>query len=283
MIRTFILIVTVTCGLACMADSVQPQLSDEVPINKDAGRWNFVFVTLRLDSGEELPCLVDTGSPITVFDKSLESKLGVRLKTGTMSMGSTKQKCGVYATPKLYLGSTLLMTGSNSLTYDFKKAERHTTWAQHHSPYLAILGMDCMKHYCIQLDFEAGKVRFLDSDHLTTTNLGNAFPLIFTGGHIYLQHSGLLGGSNTNALIDTGWNIDGQVETGVLKGHDWETVRLPECVWAGETYTNLNVQIHGHANMLGLTFLARHLVTFDFPKQTIYLKQASIGPLTNEK
>jgi hypothetical protein len=69
----------------------------------------------------------------------------------------------------------------------------------------------------------------------------------------------------------------------VLKGHDWETVRLPECVWAGETYTNLNVQIHRNANMFGLTFLARHLVTFDFPKQTIYLKHTSIGPLTDEK
>lgn len=145
-----------------MADSVQPQLSDEVTINKDAGRWNFVFVTLRLEHGDELPCMVDTGSPITVFDKSLESKLGMRLKTGTMWMGSTKQKCGVY-------------------------------------------------------------------------------------------------------------------------GHDWEKVYLPECVWAGETYTNLNIQIHDHANMLGLTFLARHLVTLDFPKQTIYLKQTSAGPLADEK
>jgi hypothetical protein len=266
-----------------MADSVQPQLSDEVTINKDAGRWNFVFVTLRLESGEELPCMVDTGSPITVFDKSLESKLGMRLKTGTAWLGSTKQKCGVYATPKLYLGSTLLMTGSNSLTYDLKKAERHTTWAQHHSPYLAILGLDCMKHYCIQLDFQAEKMRFLDSDHVATTNLGNAFPLTFTGGHIYLQHSGLLGGSNTNALIDTGWLIEGQVEKGVIQGHDSGTVRLPEHVWGGETYTNLNVQVSGHANTIGLKFLARHLVTFDFPKQTIYLKQTSVGPLPDEK
>ena len=281
--RISLLLFMMACSLMCMADSFQPQLSDEVTINKDAGRWNFVFVTLRLESGEELPCMVDTGSPITVFDKSLESKLGMRLRTGTMWMGSTKQKCGVYAAPKLYFGSTPLKTGSNILTYDLKQAERHTTWARHHSPYLAILGLDCMKHYCIQLDFEAGKMRFLDPDHLAATSLGDCFPLSFSGGHIYLQHAGLLGGSNTNALIDTGWNIDGQIEAGMLKGHDWETVRLAGCVWAGETYTNLDVQIHGHANMLGLRFLARHLVTFDFPKKTVYLKQTSIGPLTDEK
>ena len=66
----------------------------------------------------------------------------------------------------------------------------------------------CMKHYCIQLDFEAAKMRFLDPDHLVATDLGNAFPLTFNRGHIYLRHAGLLGGTNTNALIDTGWMID---------------------------------------------------------------------------
>src|SRR5207244_13623223 len=35
--------------------------------------------------------------------------------------------------------------------------------------------------------------------------------------------------------------------------------------------------------ILGLRFLARHLVTFDFPKRTMYLKQTSIGPLPDEK
>src|ERR1700722_8599952 len=103
MIRAFILILTVACGLPCMADSVGPLIPHEVTINKDAGRGNFVFVTLRLESGEEWPCMVDTGSPITVFDKALEPKLGKRLKNGTLSMGWTKQKCGVYAAPKLYL------------------------------------------------------------------------------------------------------------------------------------------------------------------------------------
>ena len=32
---------------------------------------------------------------------------------------------------------------------------------------------------------------------------------------------------------------------------------------------------------LGLEFLARHLVNFDFPKKTLYLKRTSIGPLPN--
>lgn len=256
--------------LSAAADLIEPLLSVDAAMNKSAGRGGFVFVPLRLENGEELPFMVDTGSPITVFDKTLEPKLGKRIKSGTMSMGWTKQKCGVYAAPKLYFGNTLLITGSNILTYDFKQAERH-------AGYLGILGMDCMKHYCIQLDFEAGKVRFLDFEQLDHTNLGDVFPLTFQGGHIYLEHAGLLGGSNTNSLIDTGWNIDGRVEKASLKysgkGH------LPECVWNGEVYTNLNVQFGENANMLGLRFLARHLVTFDFPNNRIFLKQTSVGPL----
>lgn len=54
-------------------------------------------------------------------------------------------------------------------------------------------------------------------------------------------------------------------------------VHLPQCIWGGNTYTDFNVLIGG--NVLGIGFLARHVVTFDFPKRIIYLKQTSTGPL----
>ena len=54
------------------------ELPADVIVNKDAGRGMWLFVTLRLESGEELPFFVDTGMTFTLFDKSLESKLGKR-------------------------------------------------------------------------------------------------------------------------------------------------------------------------------------------------------------
>src|SRR5437773_12538482 len=57
------------------------ELPGEVTMNKDAGRGLWVFVTIRLESGEELPFVVDTGASWTAFDKSLEPKLGKRLGT----------------------------------------------------------------------------------------------------------------------------------------------------------------------------------------------------------
>jgi hypothetical protein len=238
-------------------------LPEDATMNKEAGHGGHLMVTLKLN-GEELPFVVDTGAPATVLNKSLESKLGKSYGTMPISLaGGEKQKSGIFAAPKLYLGNTPLMTGDYVYTYDFK---RHP---------MGILGMDCLRHYCIQLDFEAGKMRFLNPDQLNVAELGQSFPLTFKGGYPFIVHGSLVG-ENTNLLIDIGCNVDGLTDKGTNK---FEGVYLSECDWNGEAYTNLIIGAVGHANALGLRFLARHLVTFDFPKQRVYLKQTNIGPL----
>jgi hypothetical protein len=89
-----------------MADTIQPQLPDEAAINKDAGRGNLLFMTLRLESGEEVPFFLDTGSTFTSFDKSLESKLGKQLGGADLSGWGVTKKARGYAAPKLYMRST---------------------------------------------------------------------------------------------------------------------------------------------------------------------------------
>ena len=67
-------------------------LPADVTMNKEAGRGNWLFVTLRLESGDELPFFVDTGMTVTLLDKSLEPKLGKRLGTGkVMHVDSTSE------------------------------------------------------------------------------------------------------------------------------------------------------------------------------------------------
>jgi hypothetical protein len=107
--------------LLCSCATVDParlRLPADVPFNKNAGRGAWLVVTLRLESGEQLPFLLDTRSPGTWFNKSQEPKLGKRLGTMTSWNFGAKQESGVYAAPTLYLGSTrLLMTGTNIGTY----------------------------------------------------------------------------------------------------------------------------------------------------------------------
>ena len=275
------------------------ELPADVTINKDAGRGNLLFVTLRLENGEELPFVVDTGMPITVFDKSLEPKLGKRLGPHTILMLGRENESSVYVAPKLYLGSTpLMMTGPLILTCDLKQISSHSGRSV-----MGILGMDVLEHYCIQLDFEAWKMRFLDPDDVNATKLGKAFPLTFSSEgesnmkaiRPFIHHDSLIGGKGTQLLIDTGGLVDGVMkprlppqEIRKQRGDvtTGGTAHFPECVWEGETYTNITINtwpIHAQdPNTLGLRFLARHLVTLDFPKRTMYLKRTSIGPLVDE-
>ena len=146
-------------------DSIRPPLPAETSLNKGAGRGEHIRVTLHLKSGQEIPVMVDTGSPDTMLDKSLNSKLGKRLGKETYRFPAMKKgTAATYRSPELYLGGTQLRIGKNVSTIDWNGGA-------------AILGMDCLHHYCIQLDFTAGKLRFLDPDHLKTEELGQPFPI----------------------------------------------------------------------------------------------------------
>ncbi len=275
------------------AGSSGSELPDDVTMNEDAGRGNWVFVTLRLESGEALPFFVDTGTTYTLFDQSLEPKLGKRLGTRTFRNFSTKSRIGMYAAPKLYLGSTRLMTSRHVYSGDFKQLSQKAG-----RPVMGILGMDCLRHYCIQLDFEAGKMRFLDPDHVNAAELGTAFPLTFSFPvRLPFIHQGsLTGGEGTDLLVDTGYDVDGatasgrsrretrgqrpQDEAGAVR-REPEYELLAKCDWNGETYTDL--MIGKEKNLIGLRFLARHLVTFDFPNRKMYLKRTSLGPLAGDR
>ena len=299
---------TCSCSTTPQAAGPAPDttLPSEVNINSGAGRGDPLFVTLRLDSGEELPFLVDTGSTCTFLDRSLESKLGKCLGTTLMVGHGGTVPIRAWWAPRLFLGHTPLKTGRHVYTLD---CPQNASQAGIHT--LGILGMDCLRHYCIQLDFAAGKMRFLDPDH-PGADLGWSFPLtssVWSGGACFVRHGSLLGESGSKTLVDTGCNIDGllvpqlfegearqrgavpvlRVEGGVVKGAEPGLLSCRYSVWAGETYTDLVIGECGGSwmhrkfmggNAIGLRFLARHQVTFNFPKGVMYLKRASEGPLT---
>lgn len=282
-------------------DEQSSQLSG-VSINKEAGRGGWLFVNLRLVDSVDLPFMVDTGSPVTVLDKSLQPWLGNPIETLQHRSSFGNQNAGVFAAPKLYLGDTPVITDKYVIACDLSKMSKRSG-----QRIMGILGFDCLRHYCVQLDFEAGKMRLLATNEFDADTLGKAFLLDFNnrGQNFppifpsavrneslpYLFHTGLAGGSNTNLLIDTGYNNDGAVENGAIKGHyltrfahffiKFRDLRIGKCEWDGEPYDNLRIGTGW--NVLGLRFLARHLVTFDFPNQTMYLKKVSASPLAERR
>ena len=274
-------------------DSIRPSRPADALLNKGAGRGDNLFVTLRLETGEELLFLVDTGSPCTFLDKSLDAKLGKRLGTQKVKWlggkGGGKGRASVYKAPKLYLYGTELVTAPRVLTLDLTPLPLLPG-----RPVRGILGTDCLRHYCVRLDFESGKMRFLDPDHPEDENPGNAFPLRIFFGSIFIPEN-LVGVKGEKSKMDTGCTFDG-----TLKPRLWQRKLREQTtfetnaagvfskgIWGGETYTNLMLSQYGGFpgghNLVGLRFLARHKVTFNFPKRTMYLQRTSVGPLAVER
>ncbi|PWU15064.1 MAG: hypothetical protein C5B50_16085 [Verrucomicrobia bacterium] len=264
----FLLLVASYCTAA--TNTTCTPLPSDVPINQEAGRGGPLIVNLGLESGEELPFMLDTGAPVTTIDKSLEPKLGKRFGTTNILSLSDKQSCGIYAAPKLYLNGTPLLIASNIITRNSSRPNFRI---------MGILGMDCLGHYCLQLDFEAGKLRFLDPERTDSPDLGQPFPIAFWAGYPIIHRPGFVG-ARTNVMIDVGCNIDGLIPARDIKAF---AVLASERQWSGQTYTNLLVAAVDHVNVLGLRFLARHLVTLNFPKRVMFLKPVRPGPLPEDR
>jgi hypothetical protein len=283
--------------LICGCGTIHPELPVDVPINKDAGRGGWLLVNLRVDSAKEFAFILDTGTPITVLDRTLEPGLGKRLGTGTFFFLGTKQEAGVYAAPKFYLGRTLLATDTNIVTFDLSQLSSTSGRS-----IMGILGMDCLRHYCIQLDFQARKLRFLVPYRENKARWGQAFAVSFsTKGQSesflirpILRTESLAGEESTDMIIDTGGAGDWMVESSIFKqgalkgrfriekaGTEAEYGVIQECNWNGRNYRH--VVVGKGENAIGLQFLARHLVTLDLPNRTMYLKQQTTAPLAHKE
>jgi len=76
--------------------------------------------------------------------------------------------------------------------------------------------MDCLRHYCVHLDFESGKMRFLDPDHPGIEDPGKAFPLKISFGSVFTPEN-LVGVKGEKSEIDTGCNFDVTLKPKLLR------------------------------------------------------------------
>jgi hypothetical protein len=244
-------------------------------------------------SGEKLPFLLDTGAPVTCLETSLEPRLGKRLGTTTASNFGAHHEANVYEAPKLYLGNILLtITGTNVITFDFKRAPPKLP-----RPYVGILGMHVLLNYCIQLDFAARQLRFLDGKTPNRHAWGKPFPLTDVGDGCVAISENLAGAKDSPSLIDTGYRGDGfltlelfQRWTNHVTPSAEGEARVPDAVLGGEIYSDVQLEKETlllgdpprQFNGIGLYLLSRHVVTFDFPNHTMYLKRTSSGPVVDK-
>ncbi len=255
-------------------------------ISKAVGRGDPCVLQVRVSTRKEVTeawFLLDTGSTVTILSQSFERWLGPRvgrrrLATPFNQSESNSELANQYAAPGLQLGNVPLKTGATVLTSDNTRIA---------SGCQGTLGMDCLIHYCIQLDFPAGKTRFLDSGGLRREGLGRPFPIKY--GTMPLVSMSVFDGRNLRFVLDTGFyqpaagTLPPALIRSALLSH--ATKESPSGIFSferidigGETYRSLSfvrtqVADEGIDGFIGLPYLARHVVTLDFPNQTMYLKR----------
>jgi hypothetical protein len=270
--------------------SMEYSLPRDIDMNEDAGRGGSLLVTVQLDDAENYPFVLDTGMPITCFDKSLETKLGKSFGKAEVLLEGTNYDGNFCNAPKLYLGKVLLKkTGPYVVTLDCQQISSELG-----RRVMGILGMDVLQHYCIQLDFVANKIRFLDDKHSDKSDWGKPFSLTDIGDRRFSINENLAGTKAPGSMIDTGCIYDGWLTSKLFQ--QWTNkattskvgiAHNPNAVLGGETYPDIGLNAQdsvpgsfssAYLNAIGLHFLSRHLVTLDFPERTMYLKRISIGP-----
>ena len=279
--------------LLCSCATVHPPLPADLSMNLEAGRDGWLIVMVRVNDSKPLPFIMDTGAGMTDLDSSLEPKLGTRIGNASVANFGVLLSGGTYRPPRLYLGDTPLKTGIYVATLDFKR------WFNDpHCPYMGILGIDVLKHYCVQLDFQSGQVRFLDPEHADKKNWGRPFHLTYTWSDCMTIDENPTGAKGPHSMLDTGDNADGFLTPKLYQ--QWTNqaapsangeVRSPNGTLGGEIYHDLDLvglqksQLDNHTrfNTIGLHLLSQNLVTFDFPERTMYLKRTSDWPLLDKE
>jgi len=173
---------------------------------------------------------------------------------------------------------------------------------QEDQPIMGILGMDCLRHYCIQLDFADHKIHFFNPDSLETAELGEPLPIKYSFfDALPLIRAGFPGKSNVYWGIDTGCPADVALKSKQLRelqdqtsgqfiltksiqqstnGFDHRTFNLaPRIIFNGDACTNFLWSDGLGKNLIGLRYLSRHLATLNFPKRIMYLQPGSTESL----
>ena len=275
------------------ADPTGPKQCTEASFSRNAGRGDLLMVRLRLEDGRELPFMMDTGAPVTVLDTSLESGLGEVLGTNVICYGWRGYRTNhLVNAPKLYLGDVELHGGNQIWVDDVKSV---------YPAAMGILARDYLRHYRVQLDFSQCKISLLTPEQLKTNISRETLQLSLNMG------MNLMGVKGARTMADTGDFQDGALDAETFQrqlrsqrhassiqeradasGGQKRQLYLPRITFRNHTYTNLALENCAFSsdpkmNLIGLRFLARHLVIFDFPNNKLYLKQNSVGPLVDSE
>jgi predicted aspartyl protease len=246
---------------------------------------------------KEYHFIFDTGSSCTTFDVSLKDRLGLPKGTIEVKTAGSSMKVEVFDAPEAFLGAINIRECREVSCMDFRMLSLVSG-----SKISGIIGMNLLKEYVVQIDFDNGKISFFQPAHRQTPNWGKALPIDYELLGCPRITGGIVDGISVDFLIDSGANGTGDLESkifsDILKGNGVKKTSKTFAQTASDTQQQREIRtgnlslgpfryqelIFGEANKsrLALSFLSRHMVTFDFPGHKIYLKKGKQFRKTDE-
>jgi len=257
---------------------------DEFAIGKD-GRLILLPVKLR---DRNLNCLLDTGASRSAIDASLKDELGVLCGTRLLKTPAGLKRVEVYNWPDAKLSGQPLKSDRPIACLDLADTRRGTN-----EEILGVIGMDILGKCRLQIDFDRGVLRFLESLP-SAFELGEKIPIEFSrDGTPFI--AGFVGNERAERfLIDTGAqgnSFDADLFDQLLSQGAIKLGISSTCVTVAGTVQGDRGEISGLAvgpfahtalrfsrlnvNSLGIRYFSRFRVTFDFPGKAVYLQRGA--------
>lgn len=277
------LLFTITNGIAAEPFELDkiPALSGEFTIGKE-GR--LILLPIEME-GRPLQFLVDTGACRTGFNLSLRESLGPMVGRQRLQTHAGITNVDTFVWPTVTLNGQSLKSDLNVVCVDLTDLSQATN-----KQIDGVLGMDVLRSQRMRIDFDQGILTFMESLPQPRSKFGTRLPLGFSeSGVPYL--TGAVGDVPTaRFFIDTGAQgnslnpelFDRLVEKQQLRsGGPFTSVTVAGMVQGGRGYLDhLTIGPIHHEGLrtsrvapssVGLRYLSRYRVTFDFPDRSVYL------------
>ncbi len=272
-----------TLSTAVADQAVAPAIEGEFQIGTD-GR--LMLVPVRVNNRDVL-CLVDTGASLTAFDVSLRDVLGEPAGLRVLNAPGARVRVESYEWPAVTIGGRLLKSPRPVVAIDLEDMRRASN-----AKIYGVIGMDVLQSCRVQIDFDRGRLRFLNSLPRNPAELGEKLPLrMEEDGVPYLR--GSLGGG-----LDEWFVIDTRALGNSLQEDVFDELRERKQLQLGASSASMTVagEMRGdrgkirefrmgrfrHAGLrfsrvrmssLGLRYFSRFRVVFDFPGEALYVRE----------
>jgi len=244
-----------------------------------------IVVPVRLDD-ENYSFAVDTGSAISIFDTSLKSKLGKAKGTATIRTSLGQGQVDVFNSPDAFVGKLSLKACDQVTCLNLEAVRRASG-----KDIYGVLGIDFLKHFVVQLDFDGGTLRFFKEVGTQKERLGSPLTIALNGEHCPTIKAFIGEKHEEEFVIDTGATnmaIESSLFDRLVKSEEIAPGASSAVATVGGNFRArsgklLHMSIDGFAlkdlradrdskSSIGLRVLSRFLVTFDFPNGILHLK-----------